>query len=139
LYSGILRRRMAQETGELLHRAYEAFNRRDLDALLALCDPSVEFISYLVQVEGGDPYRGHDGVRSWWERLLAVYPDFGAEIEEVRDLGDLTIARVRMHGRGHESDAPMDQTLWHVAESRQGRSSGGALSAARPTPSKPPD
>jgi SnoaL-like domain len=53
-----------------------------------------------MQVDGGDPYRGHAGVRSWWDRLLAVYPDFGAEIEEVRDLGDLAIARVRMHGRG---------------------------------------
>jgi ketosteroid isomerase-like protein len=129
---------MSQETVELLHRAYDAFTRRDLDALLALCDPDVEFISYLMQVEGGDPYRGHDGVRSWSERLLAVYPDFGAEIEEVRDLGDLTIARVRMHGRGVESDAPMDQTLWHVAGSFHGKviwlrfvgSEAGALEAA---------
>jgi ketosteroid isomerase-like protein len=51
---------MSQENLELLHRAYDAFNRRDLDALLALCDPDVEFISYTMQVEGGDPYRGHD-------------------------------------------------------------------------------
>jgi ketosteroid isomerase-like protein len=56
---------MSQENVELLHRAYDAFNRRDLDALLALCDPDVEFISYTMQVERGDPYRGHDGVRSW--------------------------------------------------------------------------
>ena len=53
-------RAMSQENVELLHRAYDAFNRRDLDALLALCDPDVEFISYTMQVEGGDPYRGHD-------------------------------------------------------------------------------
>jgi hypothetical protein len=52
----------------------DAFNRRDLDAFLSLCDPDVEFISYLARVEGGEPYRGYDGVRSWWERLLAVYP-----------------------------------------------------------------
>jgi hypothetical protein len=89
--------------------------------LLALCDPDVEFIPYIMQVEGGDPYRGHDGVRSWSERLLAVYPDFGAEIEAVRDLLDVTIARVRMHGRGLESEAPMDQTLWHVSRVRHGR------------------
>jgi len=112
---------MSQETVELLHRAYDAFNRRDLDAFLALCDPDVEFVSYLMQVEGGDPYRGHDGVRGWWQRLLAVYPDFGGQIEEIQDVGDVTIARVRVHGRGIESDAPMDQTLWHVSAVRQGR------------------
>jgi ketosteroid isomerase-like protein len=126
---------MSEENVELLYQAYEAFNRRDLDALLALCAPDVEFISYLMQVEGGDPYRGRDGVRSWWDRLLAVYPDFEAEIEEARDLGDLTIARVRMHGRGVQSDAPMDQALW---QSQQGKviwwrlvsSEAGALEAA---------
>jgi ketosteroid isomerase-like protein len=138
LYRGILGGRMSQETVELLYRAYEAFNRRDLDALLALCAPEVEFISYLMQVEGGDPYRGHAGVRSWWERLLAVYPDFEEEIEQVRDLGDLTIARVRMHGRGAESDAPTDQKVWAVGEARQGKviwwrfvsSEAGAVEAA---------
>jgi ketosteroid isomerase-like protein len=112
---------MSKENVELLHQAFDAFNRRDLDAFLALCDPDVEFISYLARVEGGEPYRGHEGVRAWSERLLAVYPDFRAEIEEARDLGSRTIARVRTHGHGVESDAPMAQTVWHVAEVRHGK------------------
>jgi ketosteroid isomerase-like protein len=115
---------MSRENVDVLHQAIDAFNRRDLDAFLSLCDPDVEFISYLAQVEGGEPYRGHDGVREWWERLLAVYPDFRAEIEEARDLGDRTIARARVHGRGVESDAPMDQTMWQVAEYRHGKTIG---------------
>jgi ketosteroid isomerase-like protein len=115
---------MSEENVDVLHQAIDAFNRRDLDAFLALCDPDVEFISYLAQVEGGDPYRGHDGVRDWWERLLAVYPDFRAEIEEARDLGDRTIARARVHGRGVESDAPMDQTMWQLAEYCHGKTIG---------------
>jgi ketosteroid isomerase-like protein len=93
--------------------------RRDLDAFLALCDPDVEFISLLMQVEGGNPYRGHDGVRSWWERLLGISPDFRAEIEELRDLGDLTLARARSHGHGVASEAPMEQTFWQLAEWRR--------------------
>ena len=56
---GILRVRMPQESIDLLHQTFDAFNRRDLDAFLALCDPEVEFISYLMQVAGGQPYRGH--------------------------------------------------------------------------------
>jgi ketosteroid isomerase-like protein len=115
---------MSEENVELLYQAFDAFNRRDIDAFLALCDPDIEFISYLAQVEGGEPYRGHDGVRDWWERLLAVYPDFRAEIEEVRDLGDRTILRARVHGRGVESDAPMDQTMWQVAEYHRGKTIG---------------
>jgi ketosteroid isomerase-like protein len=115
---------MSQENVEILHGAFDAFNRRDLDAFLALCDPEVEFISYWMQVEGGGPYRGHAGVRKWWEGLLAVYPDFTGEIEEVRDLGDRTIARAHVHGRGVESDVPIDlsdQPMWQVAEYRYGK------------------
>jgi ketosteroid isomerase-like protein len=106
---------------ELVHQACDAFNRRDLDAFLALCDPDVEFISYLAQVEGGEPYRGHDGVREWWERLHAVFPDFRAEVEQARDLDGRTIARWRTHARGVESDALAEQTVWQVGEYRHGK------------------
>ena len=112
---------MSQENAELVRRAFDAFNRRDLGAFLALCHPDVEFVAYAMQLEGGDPYRGHEGVRAWWETIFAVYPDFRADIEELRDLGDLIITRARMHGRGVESDAPMDQEVWQVGRPRDGK------------------
>jgi len=108
---------MSQENVELAYRVQGAYNRRDIDAFLALCDPEVELISRIVELEGG-PHRGHDGVRSWWENLHGVFPDFSAEIEDVRDLGDVTVARVRLRGHGTGSDAPMEQTAWHVTEWR---------------------
>jgi ketosteroid isomerase-like protein len=109
---------------ELVHQACDAFNRRDLDGLIALCDPDVEFVSYLAQVEGGEPYHGLDGVRDWWERLLAIFPDFRLEVEQARELGGRGIARFRTHARGVESDAPMEQTVWSVGEYRDGKITG---------------
>ena len=102
---------MSQENVELLRRFHTAFNRRDLDALLALHDPEVEVVSLRMELEGGHPFQGHEGVRSWYESLLDVYPDFGSEIEEVRELGEVTIARLRQYGRGRESDAPIKLTV----------------------------
>ena len=58
------------------------FNRRDLDAYLALIDPDVEFTPYEVSVQGGDPDRGHDGVRNWWRDSFAVLSDLRAEVYE---------------------------------------------------------
>lgn len=55
---------MSRENVRLMHRAMDAFNRRDLDAYLALIDPGVEFTPYEVWVQGGDPYSGHVGVGS---------------------------------------------------------------------------
>src|SRR5205823_9476702 len=43
---------MSQENVELLHQALDTFNRRDLDAYLALHDPGVEFTPYERAVEG---------------------------------------------------------------------------------------
>ncbi len=54
---------MSQENVELVYRTRDAFNRHDIDAFLALCDHDVEFTPRALELEGGGPYRGHDGVR----------------------------------------------------------------------------
>src|SRR3954453_24016930 len=112
---------MSQENVRLSYEAADAFNRRDIDAFLAVLDPDVEFISRLREMEGGGPYRGHAGIRDWWHDLLSVAPDFAAEVEEVRDLGTVTITRQRNRGRAVASGAPMEQAIWQVVEWRDGK------------------
>jgi ketosteroid isomerase-like protein len=133
---------MSQENVELFWRAADAFNRRDLDAVLALCDPDIEFADFLMEMEGGGSFRGHEGVRSWWETYFTVFPDVSQEIEEVRDLGDVTLVHGRTRGRvrgpGMESDAPFEQAFWLVVKGqnkkavwwRSFRSEAEALEAA---------
>jgi hypothetical protein len=45
-----------------------------------------------------------------------VFPDFTWEIDDVWDLGDATVARVRLRGHGLASDAPMEQQTWAVVK-----------------------
>ena len=89
---------MSQENLELHRRAFDSFNRRDLDAFLALADRNIELTPLNLELEGGC-YRGHGGVRSFWKDYLTVFPDFSVELDEVRDLGDVTVARIRLRGR----------------------------------------
>ena len=65
---------MSWENVELICRAYDAINRRDLDAMIALVDSDVECTPLLLKLEGGVPYRGHEGVRSWWRDLFGAFP-----------------------------------------------------------------
>jgi hypothetical protein len=66
---------------ELTRCGVDAFIRHDLDALIALCDRGVVFISRHLGLEGGGrTMHGHDGVRIWWESLLGIFPDFSTEL-----------------------------------------------------------
>jgi hypothetical protein len=109
---------MSRENVELLHQAIDTFNRRDLEAYLATNDPDVEFTPYERAMEGLGPYRGHDGVRIWWEESFAVYPDLRAELYEVQTVGDMTVARGRLRGTGAGSGASFERTLWLANEWR---------------------
>ena len=109
---------MSQENVELAYRSFDAFNRRDLDAYLALMADDVEGVPRVAAMEGGDHYRGHDGVRRWWKVLFDVFPDFSIEVGEMRDVGDLTLGFMRQRGRGAGSDTPTEASTWIVARWR---------------------
>ena len=112
---------MSQENVELTYRAIDAFNRRDLDAYLALMDDDVEVIPRCRALERESSYRRHDGVRRWWNNVFDVFPDWTIEVVEARDLGDLTFATTRVSGHGAGSTAPTDQAIWMMARLRRGR------------------
>jgi hypothetical protein len=109
---------MSQDHVELHYRAIDAFNRRDLPAYLALNDVEVEFTPYEVWVQGGEPYRGHAGVRSWWEESFAVFPDLRAEVDEIRAFGNRTFARGCLRGHGAGSGASIERPMWLANEWR---------------------
>ena len=107
---------MSQENVELAQQAFDALNRRDLGAFLALMDADVEAESRLAAMEGG--YRGHDGIRHWWQNLLSAFPDYTVETVEARERGNLTLATLRGRGHGADSDTPFVDTVWVVVEWR---------------------
>src|SRR5512132_3361010 len=74
----ILRGRCRRGTWSWSTEGLRPSNRRDLDAFVALCDPDVEFFSRLAELEGGGPYRGHGGMRSWWQNFFGVWLNVSA-------------------------------------------------------------
>ena len=60
------------ENVEVVLALYDAFNRRDTDALVALYTPDVEIVSFAAAVEGNPSFKGHDGVRAWFRNLVGT-------------------------------------------------------------------
>jgi SnoaL-like domain len=96
-------------------------------------------VSRHLQLDGSGHFRGHAAVRRWWETLRSVYPNFTSEIDEVQDLGDVTVARQHFRGEGISSGAQMEQrqgivTKWRhnkVVWSRSCPAEAEALEVAR--------
>ena len=108
---------MSQENVELVEAAFAAVNRRDLDGYLALLHPEVEFRSLVAEVEDRD-YRGHDGVREWWESVPLSLGGMHAEVEHIDALANGCVTRVRMVG--HADGVAVAQTMWSAFLMREG-------------------
>ena len=100
---------------ELYRHLVDTFNRRDWDAFVAQSDDTIEADSRLAQME--DAYRGHEGLRRWWDDLLGAMPDYTLEISDVREMGAFTLAKAR----GLASGTPLIDVIWHPAEWRNGK------------------
>jgi ketosteroid isomerase-like protein len=65
---------MSQENVEIVRRMYDAWNRRDEEALLALSDPAVEFVNSPTAIEPGTRHGTNEVLavaRMQWEILRA--------------------------------------------------------------------
>ena len=112
---------MVSENVAVLRKGYAAVNRGDIDGLLVSVHPEVEFTSLIAEAEG-ETFRGHDGVRRWWEQVVIPLGGLNGEIEEVRDLGDAVLARVA--GTYRPSGVEVHQTVWNVVRFRDGKATG---------------
>jgi ketosteroid isomerase-like protein len=96
---------VSDQNVELHRRFYEAFDMRDIEAMIACCDPQIEFHSTFAAV-GGAVYHGHEGMRKWHRDLTEAWGEgIGLEAEAYFDLGGETLGFHILHGRGQQSGA----------------------------------
>ena len=110
---------MAQADVDLVRESHDAFRRRDLDRWLDYLDPEVEFTSLVLEIEG--TYRGHEGARSWWDSVVAVFPDWSPQVVEARQVGEQVLVQVRAEGSGTGSGIHLERDSWQIARVEDGR------------------
>jgi ketosteroid isomerase-like protein len=98
---------MSEENVEIVRRAIDAWNRRDIEVLIALGDPEGEYVNNPTALEPGTR-RGRDEVtaviRTQWELLT----DGRWEIDRIYDRGEEVIALGRISRRMPGSDARLE-------------------------------
>jgi ketosteroid isomerase-like protein len=110
---------MSQENVEIVRRAFESINQRDVDGALedAADDFEVDWSNSLSPVKG--IYRGKDQVRQLWAGFVEAFAELHWDAEEIIDVDEsrvIAVNHVRMRGRGSgvEVDATGAQ-LWTIS------------------------
>jgi ketosteroid isomerase-like protein len=106
------------ELAEVVLGAYDSFNRGDVEALLDLLHPDVEWVPPPTSVEP-EPLRGREAVREY------LAPNFfesqTAEPIETIEAGNRLLVAARVRARGSGSGIEIDQTVYHVLTIEDGR------------------
>jgi ketosteroid isomerase-like protein len=121
---------MSQENVDAFYKGLEAYNRRDVEAMVAVSHPDIEWYPLSAQVEGDESFRGHGGLRKWWANMEATWEAIEASIDEVRDLEDATLAFGRLRGRWR-SGVPVDAEVAWVYRFRDGLAIWGRVYTRR--------
>ena len=105
---------------ELVRRSFEAIRAWDIDGLLALYQPDVEFLPLTgTQVETGG-YRGHDGVRAYLAEARDLWDVLEPDGNHYEDLGDRVVVGGTCRVRGRASGAESVPVCAWVIEVRDG-------------------
>jgi ketosteroid isomerase-like protein len=111
---------VSEEYVDLHRRVFDAFNERDIEALIACVDPHFELHSKLAAVAPA-VYHGHDGLRRWFQDLEDAWEFLRAEPQAYFDLGEQTLAFYVMRARGRQSGLELAKPIAAIVTWRDGR------------------
>ena len=109
------------ESRELVDVVFDAANRRDLDAIFAVVDPS--FVGEVPSSMSAEPdvYEGHDGIRRYFESFWEIVDGLTFELIAFEQHGPWTIVSVHPRGVGRASGLPIEDSIALTVQSHDGR------------------
>ena len=112
---------MSQENVESARRVEDAFNRRDVDAIVGEAVVDFEWFPAMPGTAPGSSFTGRSGIETYLGDLDATWEEYRSHPLEFRDLGDRVLMLGRLEGRGRGSGAWVDAPQGTVFDFRAGR------------------
>jgi ketosteroid isomerase-like protein len=109
--------KLMQSPHDLIATAYAAFNRRDIDAVLALMQPDVDWPNGM----DGTRVHGHDNVRDYWTRQWTTIDPHVDPVSIKQDERANTVVEVHQVVRDLDGKLLVDQIVQHVYVIQDGR------------------
>ena len=105
---------------EVVKAMFAAFASRDLETVLGLADVDIEFTAVTGEHAGRtDPYRGHAGMRQYFQDVAAVWEELRLTPREFRAAGEriLVTGKVSARSRGR-SVTGSTGWIWQVRDGK---------------------
>lgn len=94
---------MSEGNEALVERLFNAFNRRDADAIVALCAEEMEFVAVTGEEAGRpNPYRGREGLREYLADVERIWEELLITPATVESRGDRLLVCGRVYVRSRE-------------------------------------
>jgi|ERR687884_1247836 ketosteroid isomerase-like protein len=117
----ILGGRMSRDNVEIVRRGYKAFNRGDLEEMVADFAPEFEYeTTGMIPGEGG-VYRGPDGWREFVGWMGGEFESPRVDITELIEVGERVLAALTLRGYGKRSGVEASWDIWHLWTVRDGK------------------
>jgi uncharacterized protein len=112
---------MSLENVELVRRGFEAFNSGDIDRILSFTGPDLE-----IEVPPGlsaepDTYRGHAGVRRYFQSFEEAMDELHFHAERFWDAAESVVVDTRVTARGKQTAILVEQRAAQLWTIRGGR------------------
>ena len=79
---------MSQENVEIVERAMNAFNRRDVEGFVESATSDFEWLPAMGATVERDSFLGREGAEKYFEELHDTWEEVRLAAQELRDLGD---------------------------------------------------
>lgn len=112
---------MSTENIELVQRANAAFNSGDIERILGLMHPDIETAVGPELSAEPDTYRGHDGIRRYFDSFEDAMDEIRFHQEEFREVCGSVIVAVRLTAKGRFTRIQVEQRLAQVWSIRHGK------------------
>lgn len=111
---------MSQQNVETVQRGFDALNRGEIGGILAFVHPDFETVVPPELSAEPSAYRGHDGVRRYFESFYDAMRDIRFIADRIWDAGDAVVVALRLTARGKETGIPVEQQVGQVWTIRDG-------------------
>jgi ketosteroid isomerase-like protein len=112
---------VSHENIEIAKRFVDAFNRRDLDALMETVTPDFAFFPAMADTIDGNSFQRRAGMKAYFVDVDSAWEELSLIYDEYRDLGDRVLTLGRLEGRGRGSGAVVEAPQGAVGDFRDGK------------------